>query len=272
MVDLTGLFQPSAVGLVGATDREGSVGRAILENLQAFDGEVVPINPSRETVFGQPCYSSLEAAPAVDLAVIAVPSERATEAVRAAGEAGVGAVVVVTAGFGELGGAGVDREQELVAVADEYDLALVGPNSLGIMSSPVRLNASFGPGDVPAGSVSFVSQSGAFVTAAVARARTQGFGFREIVSLGNAVTLDETDFLEHRENDPGTAAVIGYIEGVDRGRAFLETARRVTTETPVAVLKAGRSDAGSRAAASHTGSHLPGRPRRQPTVSATRSC
>jgi len=254
MVDLEALFRPASVAVVGATDREGSVGRAIFENLAGFGGDVVAVNPNRETVLGRVCYPSLAAAPPVELAVIAIPAEAAVEAVREAAETGVEAVVVITAGFAETGAAGLNRERALAAVAAEHDLALVGPNSLGIASTPVGLDATFGPAAVPPGSVSLVSQSGAFVTAAVARARTRGFGFRDVVSLGNAVCLDETDLLARWADDPGTDAVIAYLEGIDRGRAFVETARRVAAETPVAVLKAGRSDAGSRAAASHTGS------------------
>jgi len=251
---LSGLFEPSSVAVVGATDREGSVGRAIVENLQAdFGGEIVPVNPNRDEVLGITCYHDLQSAPDVDLAVVVVPPDIAIESVRTAGELGIENVVVITAGFGETGSEGATREQELQAVAEEYDVNVVGPNSLGIMSTPAGLNATFGPENALDGSISFMSQSGAFVTAVLDWANQQGIGFKDVVSLGNKAVLDETDFVEAWGHDPDTDVIVGYLEGIDRGREFIEAARETTQDTPIVLVKSGRTDAGAQAASSHTG-------------------
>jgi acetyltransferase len=252
---LSALFEPERVALVGATDREGSIGRAILENLRGFDGEVVAVNPNRETAFDEPCHPDLAAVPGtVDLAVVAVPARAVVEVVRQAGEAGVGAVVVVSAGFAERGARGRQRERELADVAAEYDLPVVGPNCVGVISTPVGLNVTFAAGDPPSGSVSLLSQSGAVIAAVLGRAGRTGVGFRHVVSLGNEAVLDEVDFLAAWADDPGTDVVLAYVEDVEDGREFVETAREVTTDTAVVALKAGRTAAGAAAAASHTGS------------------
>ncbi|MFB6175782.1 MAG: CoA-binding protein, partial [Halobaculum sp.] len=251
--DLGGLFAPDRVAVVGATEREGSVGRAVTANLLAdFEGEVVPVNPNREEVLGEPCVPSL-AASGADLAIVAIPPEPAVEAVREAGENGIDELVVLTAGFGETGSEGAARERELREISEAYDLTLVGPNSLGIASTPVGLNATFGPSMPDPGSISFMSQSGAFVTAVIDWAFEQDIGFRHVVSLGNKAVLDETDLVGGWGADDGTDVIVGYLESIDDGREFVETAREVTAETPVVVIKSGRTDAGAGAAASHTG-------------------
>jgi acetyltransferase len=254
MSDLSRLFAPERIAVVGATDREGSVGRAVMTNLlSAFDGEVVPVNPTYETLFDVPCLDSVAEAD-VDLVVVVVPPKLAVEVVREAGESGVRAVVVITAGFGEAGGEGVARERELAAVADEYDIDLVGPNSLGVLSTRSGLNATFGPRGALPGDVSFMSQSGAFVTAVLDWAAERELGFVDIVSLGNEAVLDESAFVEFWGEDPETDVVLGYLEGIEDGERFVRVAREVTRETPVVLVKSGRTEAGAHAAASHTGS------------------
>jgi len=253
MGDLTELFAPGTVAVVGATEREGSVGRAILENLLAdFAGDVVPVNPSKESVFGRPCVDSVAETDA-DLAVVVVPPEVAVDVVREAGEAGVRNVVVITAGFAEAGSEGAARERELRAVAAAHDLNLVGPNCLGVMSTESGLNATFGPDNALPGSISFMSQSGAFITAVLDWATDQEIGFRDVVSLGNKAVLDESDFVAHWGDDPETDVVIGYLESIRDGRAFVDAAREVSGDTPIVLVKAGRTDAGAQAASSHTG-------------------
>jgi len=252
--DATGLFAPDRVAVVGATEREGAIGRAIVTNLAEFDGDVVAVNPKRETVLGHDCYPDLQAVPGdVDLAVVVVPPPVAIETVRDAGEAGVRNVVVITAGFSETGGEGAQRERELAAVADDYGLNLVGPNSLGVLSTPTGMNATFGPSNALPGNLSFMSQSGAFITAVLDWANDQDIGFKDVVSLGNKAVLDETDFLEFWRDDPETNVVLGYLEGIEDGREFIDTAREVTQDTPAVVVKSGRTEAGAQAASSHTG-------------------
>ena len=253
MGTLSALFAPERVAVVGATERQGSVGRALVDNLTAgFDGTVVPVNPNYDSVRGLDCVDSVSEADA-DLVVVAVPASVAVDVVREAGAAGVKNVVVVTAGFGETGGEGADRERELEAAAAEYDLNLVGPNCLGIISTPVGLNATFAPRSAPPGSISFLSQSGAFVTAVLDWAADQGVGFKDVVSLGNKAVLDETDFVATWGDDEDTDVIVGYLESIEDGRRFVETAREVTRETPVVVVKSGRTEAGAQAASSHTG-------------------
>jgi acetyl coenzyme A synthetase (ADP forming)-like protein len=254
VADLTGLFSPERVAVVGATPREGSVGHAITANLlEAFNGEVIGINPNHEEVLGMDCVDSLGNAGDPDLAVVVVPPQIALDAVREAGEQGVENVVVITAGFGETGSEGATRERELREIATEYDLNLVGPNSLGLLSTPMGLNATFGPDNALDGSLSFMSQSGAFITAVLDWANDQGIGFKDVVSLGNKAVLDEGDFIEAWNRDEKTDVIIGYLEGIEEGREFIDVAREVTKETPVILVKSGRTDAGAQAASSHTG-------------------
>ncbi|MFH5798595.1 acetate--CoA ligase family protein [Haladaptatus sp. CMAA 1911] len=251
---LTDLFAPSRVAVVGATENEGSIGRAIVTNLRdEFNGETVPVNPNYDEVFGLHCYPDLASAPDIDLAVVVVPPHIAVDVVRGAGEAGVRNVVVITAGFGETGSEGAERERELQDIAAEYDLNLVGPNSLGVMSTPVGMNATFGPESALPGSMSFMSQSGAFITAVLDWANDEGLGFKDVVSLGNKAVLDETDFVRAWGKDPDTDVILGYLEGVEDGATFIDTAREVTDDTPIVMVKSGRTDAGAQAVSSHTG-------------------
>jgi len=256
MGDLATLFDPDRVAVVGASERDGSVGRALMENLLAsFEGSVVPVNPSRETVLGETCYSTVGAVPdGVDLAVVAVPAEAVAEVLRDVGEAGVRDVVVISAGFSEMGEAGATRQADLVRVAGEYDMNLVGPNCVGILSTPNGLNATFAPENAAPGNVSFMSQSGAFVTAVLDWAAEADVGFKDLVSLGNEAVLDAVDFAAEWGDDPDTRVVLAYLEQIADGRAFIDTVREVTAETPVVVIKAGTTEAGAQAAASHTGS------------------
>jgi acetyltransferase len=254
---LSGLFAPDRVAVIGATERAGSVGRALMENLSTFDGDVIPVNPGRESVLDRPAYPTIGDVPdpaSVDLAVVAVPADTVVEVVRQIGDAGIENVVVVSAGFGESGAAGERRERELTAVAERYGLNLVGPNCVGVINTRTGLNATFVRGTPPEGSISLMSQSGAFIAAVLGWAAQHGVGINSVVSLGNEAVLDENDFVAAWGDDPETDVVLAYLEDIDDGRRFVETARDVTSETPVVVLKSGRTAAGAAAAASHTGS------------------
>lgn len=257
MSDLSGLFDPKRVAVIGATDREGSVGRALMANLSTFDGDVIPVNPNRDSVAGTKCYPEIADVPdpgSVGLAIVAVPAEAVTDVVRQVGEVDVENVVVVTAGFSETGDRGRQRERELIDVADEYDLNLIGPNSVGLISTATGLNATFLQSSPPNGSISLVSQSGAFISAVIGWATQQGIGFRDVVSLGNEAVLDEVDFVDEWGGDPDTDVILAYLEDIEHGRQFIDTVREVTNDTPVVILKSGRTAAGAEAAASHTGS------------------
>jgi acetyltransferase len=257
VANLSGLFSADRIAVVGATDRDESIGRALMENLSGFDGEVVPVNPNRETVLGIDCHAEIGTVPdpgSLDVAIVVVPATLVTDIVRQAGAAGVPNVVVITAGFSERGPEGKRRERELTAVAEQYGINLVGPNCVGIVSTSNGLNATFLRGTPREGSTSLVSQSRAFISAVLGWATQHGIGFDNVVSLGNEAVLDEVDFIAERGKDPDTDVILAYLEDVEDGRAFIETAREVTAHTPIVVIKSGRTEAGAEAAASHTGS------------------
>ncbi|MFB6311898.1 MAG: acetate--CoA ligase family protein [Salinirussus sp.] len=254
---LADLFSPERVAVVGATDRAGSVGRALIENLERYRGELLPVNPDRDEVLGEPCFHAIADLPnpqSIDLAVVAVPAPAVVEVLRELGEAGIRTVVVISAGFSEVGDAGREREDALIDVAEQYELRLVGPNSVGVLSIPDGLNATFAQGRPPAGSISLMSQSGAFIAAVLGWATQHDVGFRHVVSLGNEAVLDEVDFIEAWGADPDTDVILAYLEDINNGRQFVERARDVTSDTPIVVLKSGRTAVGAEAAASHTGS------------------
>ncbi|MDG5778125.1 acetate--CoA ligase family protein [Haloarculaceae archaeon H-GB2-1] len=254
MGELATLFAPERVAVIGATDREGSVGRAITSNLLAdFAGDVVAVNPTKESVLGLDCVDEVSEAVPVDAAVVVVPPDLVLDVLRDAGDAGITNVVVITAGFGETGSEGAARERELQEIAAEYDMNVVGPNSLGIINTTTGLNATFAPQNATPGNMSFLSQSGAFVTAVLDWAADRSVGFKDVVSLGNKAVLDESDFVREWGEDPDTDVILGYIEDVTDGREFIRTAREVAQETPIVLVKSGRTEAGATAAASHTG-------------------
>lgn len=251
--DFSSLFAPDRVAVVGATDREGAIGRVVVENLlDSFDGEVIPVTSRTDSVLGIPAVDDVAKAKA-DLAVVVLPADAAVDAVLAAGESGVETVAVLSAGFGETDEEGSRREQALRDAVEAYDLTLVGPNALGVVSTRRRMNASFAPEIPDAGGVSVLSHSGALITATLDWATARGIGVRDVVSVGNGVGIDEADLLRYWGGDPETDVVFAYLEDVSDGRRFVEAAREVSRTTPVVVLKSGRSEAGARAAASHTG-------------------
>jgi acetyl coenzyme A synthetase (ADP forming)-like protein len=252
--DLSGLFVPDSVAVVGATDREGSIGRLLLENLDEYPGEVIPVTPHAESVFGQDAPDSLAEATAVDLPIIALAPEDALAALETAGKSGIENAVVVSAGFEEAGEDGNQYATELKAIAQRYELNVVGPNSMGVMSTASGLNASFSPRHPVRGSISLISQSGAFITASLANAADRGLGFRHVVSVGNKTVLDAVDYLQYLDEDPETDVIAAYLEDIERGSEFVDVARKITRSTPIVVLKPGKTDQGASAAASHTGS------------------
>lgn len=250
MSDLESLFTPSRVAVVGATESQSSVGRAVMKNLEGFNGEVVPVNPNQETVFGHECYPDIEAVPdPIDLAVVAVPADAAVDVLGEIASATVKDVVILTSEFDD------DQEANLTEIAEEHDLALVGPNCLGIMNTENGLNATFNPPEVqvPSGTISFMSQSGGFISAVLDRLAPTGTGFNEAASLGNKAVVGSVDFLRHWGDDDGTDVILAYLEDIENGRAFIDTGREVTAETPLVVLKAGQTEAGEQSASSHTG-------------------
>jgi acetyl coenzyme A synthetase (ADP forming)-like protein len=248
-------FRPRSVAVVGASRRRGSIGGELFRNILAgdFDGSVYPVNRSGDPVAGVHGERRVaEIGEPVDLAVICVPGERVLAAAEDALDAGVRALVVISAGFAETGNEGLELQERLLALVREHGARLLGPNCLGIASSPVHLNATFAPRSFPAGKIGFSSQSGALGLALLERAEATGLGVTSFVSVGNKADVSSNDLLEWWEDDDETEMVVLYLESFGNPRAFSRIARRLARRKPVLALKGGATRAGSRAAGSHT--------------------
>jgi acetate---CoA ligase (ADP-forming) len=257
--ELTELFHPDSIAVVGASNRPESVGGSLFRNIvtAGYQGVVYPVNPSWKSVSGVRCYPSLSDLPETpDLAVIIVPAPAVRGVVDEAGRRGTKGAVVISAGFREVGGAGVGLEAGLTEVVARHRMSLVGPNCFGVINTDpaVSLNATFSQSLPPGGNIAFVSQSGALCAGILQYAVSERIGFSRFISVGNRAGVDENDLLHSLGRDPETKVILLYIESLADGRKFLEAAREVTEHKPVLVIKSGRSAAGERAAKSHTGS------------------
>ncbi|MGE3298010.1 MAG: GNAT family N-acetyltransferase [Porticoccaceae bacterium] len=253
--NLDAFFRPGAIALIGASNAPGSVGERVLGNLigAGFAGAILPVNPRRAVVHGIICYPDVAALPVVpDLAVIATPPATVPALLAELGARGTRAAVVLTAGF-SADPAGSDSRQALLAAAQPHGLRLVGPNCLGILASGTGINASFAHLDARPGKLAFLTQSGAIVTSILDWAEAQGIGFSHLVSLGDMIDVDFGDLLDYLAGDPGTEAILLYVESVTNARKFISAARAAARVKPLIVVKAGRHAEGARAAASHTG-------------------
>ncbi|NLZ38620.1 MAG: acetate--CoA ligase [Firmicutes bacterium] len=256
MSDLKLLFSPRSIAVIGASKKEGKIGHSIMANLResGFTGQVYPINLKEKEILGFKCYPSIKEVPeAVDVAVIAVPAELSVNVAQECGEAGVKFLVVITAGFKEVGEEGLKREQELVRICKKYNMRMVGPNVVGILDTHTPFNASFTPGAPPQGKIAFISQSGAMLLAILDWSRSVNLGFSRMISMGNKADLNEVDFIWAASEDPQTSVILCYLEDVTDGERFLEVVREASKRKPIIILKAGTSQAGARAASSHTG-------------------
>ncbi len=252
------LFRPRSVAVVGASRRTGTIGHQILDNVlrHGYQGVVYPVNPTANSVHSIGAYPTVDAIPGpVDLAVVVVPKHVVPEVVEQCGRKGVQALVVITAGFKEVGGEGVERERRLVERARELGMRLVGPNCMGLLTTDpeVSLNATFAPTMPPPGPMSFMSQSGALGVTILDYAAEYGIGIHHFVSVGNKPDVSGNDLIEYWESDPGTRVILMYIENFGNPRRFTRIARRVTRSKPIVVVKSGRTKAGALAASSHTG-------------------
>jgi acyl-CoA synthetase (NDP forming)/GNAT superfamily N-acetyltransferase len=254
---LAALLRPASVVVVGASRSPHTVGHEVLRNLRAggFTGRLAAVNPHADEVAGVPCHRSLrDVGGPVDLAVLAVPAAAAADAVVEAAGLGVRALVVLSAGFAEAGPAGAAAEHELVRLAREHGMRLVGPNCMGVLNTDpaVALNATFAPAPPRPGRVAFVSQSGGLGIALLEQARALGIGLSTFVSTGNKADVSGNDLLLWAEQDAGTDVVALYLESVGNPRTFSRVARRVGRRVPIVAVKGGGTAAGSRAAHSHT--------------------
>lgn len=253
--DLTLLYRPRSVAVVGASANPNKLGHQILRNIieSGYSGQLVGINPKESQILGKPCFPSIEQAPPVDLAILVVPSESVVSVAEACGRHGVAHLVVISAGFKETGPEGARREQALVETCRRWGMGLVGPNCLGVIDTHTPLNATFASARPISGSIAFISQSGALGSAILDWSQQQNIGFSKFVSLGNKAGLNEVELIRDAANDPGSRVVCAYLEDVKEGTRFLRAMREATKRCPVLVLKSGTSEAGGRAASSHTG-------------------
>jgi acetyltransferase len=254
--NLNKLFKPRSIALIGATPRTRAVGAVVARNLRRarFAGELMFVNPHHNEIEGLTVYPDAASLPRPpDLAVIVTPPQTVPCLIDELAERGTRAAVVITAGFGELGEPGRALQQAVLDAARPHLLRIVGPNCLGIMVPGIGLDATFSHLAAPVGDIAFISQSGAMITAMLDWAVPRGIGFSHVVSLGDMADVDFGDMLDYLAADPQTRAILLYAEGLTHGRKFMSAARAASRVKPILVLKAGRSNAGGRAAASHTG-------------------
>jgi acetyltransferase len=253
---LEAMFQPTSVALIGASDREGSLGSVVLHNLKlgGFKGPIWPVNTQHAEIDGGPAWPDVASLPfAPDLAVICTPASTVPELVAALGRKGTRAVIVLSAGLKAKSASGVSLEQSMLDAARPHLLRVLGPNCIGALVPGVALNASFSPGNALPGKLAFVTQSGALATAMLDWANSRGIGFSHFVSLGDSADVDFGDMLDYLGSDPGTRAILMYVESVKTARKFMSAARAAARNKPVILVKAGRAPEGAKAAASHTG-------------------
>ena len=248
-------FEPRSVAVFGASPRRGTIGGELLRNILAgdFSGAAYPINRSGQSVAGVRGYQSIDEIPdAVDLGVICVPAAAVFDAAESALRKGVRALMVISAGFAEVGPDGAERQRELLALVRAHGARLIGPNCLGVASAATRLNATFASRQAPAGNIGFSSQSGALGLAMLEAAESRGLGMSAFVSIGNKADVSSNDLLEWWEDDPLTEVVLLYLESFGNPRKFAEVARRVARSKPILAVKSGTTASGARAASSHT--------------------
>jgi len=251
------LLSPRSVAVIGASTQPGKVGHDILNNLvtEEYKGKIYPVNPKADKILGVKAYASVRDIPGeVDLAVIVIPAPLVPGALRECGEKGIKNAVVISAGFKEVHTPeGTALEEEVATVCREHGIALVGPNCLGILRPSLRMNASFAKGLPPAGNVTLISQSGATAVGIMDLAPGLGLGFASVFSIGNKTGMNESDYLKLCAEDPDTYVIGLYLESIEDGRRFLETAAAITPTKRIVLLKSGVSERGKKAAASHTG-------------------
>jgi acetyltransferase len=251
------LLYPKAVAVIGASRNPGKVGYAVLANLvhSGFKGPIVPVNPGAKEILGLKCYQSLdEYKEPIDLGIITVAGKHVKDALNATVKAGAKSVIVITAGFREVGAEGAKAEEELVEICRANGVRMVGPNCLGVLNTDHKMNATFAPSVTPRGKISVISQSGALCVAILDWAANKGLGLGKVISFGNKADLNEVDFIQTLAEDKETKVIAGYLESIEEGDKFLRVAEQAASVKPVVILKVGITQAGARAASSHTGS------------------
>jgi acetyltransferase len=255
--NLEALFQPASVALVGASDRAGSIGAVVLDNLRrgGFKGPIWPVNPRHKEIAGLPAWPDIASLPGTpDLAVICTPPQTVPALISQLGHKGTRAAIVMTAGLRDGAGEGVATlQQQMLDAARPHLLRVLGPNCIGLLLPHLGLNASFAPGNALPGDIAFVTQSGALATAMLDWANGRGIGFSHFISMGDSADVDFGDVLDYLASDASTRAILMYVESITHARKFMSAGRAAARNKPVILVKAGRAPDGARAAASHTG-------------------
>jgi len=255
--NLEPFFAPEAIAVIGASTQVQKVGYAVLKNLisYGFRGKIYPVNPKTSFLLGRKCYPSVKAIEdKIDLAVISLPNRVVPQVLQECVEKNIHNIIIISAGFREIGVDGQRIEAEISKFIEEHKLNVVGPNCLGLINARNGLNASFSLGMPPPGGISFISQSGALCTGLIDWSQEENVGLCKIVSIGNKIDLLEVDFLNYLGNDEDTKVIGLYVEEISNGRDFMDVAYEVARKKPIVAIKAGMTQAGARAAASHTGS------------------
>ncbi len=250
-------FNPKSVCLIGASTNPEKLGFKILKNIidGGYKGKIYPVNPKTNEILNLKCYKSVTEIPdKVELAVIVIPSDFVCDVAEECGKKGVKGLIVISAGFKEIGEEGRNKEERLKEIIKKYNMRLIGPNCLGIIDTKNKLNASFAPEMPPEGKISFITQSGALGTAILDICLKENIGLSKFVSFGNKADICEIDLIEELGNDNDTNVILLYLEGISDGKRFIEVAKRVVEKKPIIVVKAGKTETGAKAAVSHTGS------------------
>jgi len=260
MEGIKAFFKPDSIAVVGATDRQGSVGRTVLENLLLGKDKrnIYPVNPNRKNILGMDCYSSIGSIPETpDLVIIVTAAKLVPGIVKESCEAGIKAAVIISAGFKEAGDEGQEREKEILQTASKHNMRIIGPNCLGVLRPSAELNATFANKTAKPGTIAFLSQSGALGTAVLDWAVSRDIGFSTFVSLGSMLDIDFGDLIDYLGEDPETRSIIIYIESVgdniSNARKFMSAARGFARSKPIIVIKPGKFEESVKAAKSHTG-------------------
>jgi len=250
-------FNPKSIAIVGASRQKGKVGYEILASIMGagYKGKIYPVNPQADTIEGLKCYPDLESNQQVpELVIIVVPAKIVPAIMQQCAKVGTRSVIIITAGFKEVGKEGRELEEQIIQTARQAGIRVIGPNCLGVIVPANKLNASFG-GDLPAaGSIAYLSQSGALLAAILDMANANGIGFSKLVSIGNKADIDELDVIKALGADPDTKVMAGYLESISDGNAFVREAERISHDKPILLMKSGGTEAGAKAASSHTGS------------------
>ena len=252
--DISYFFKPKSIAVIGASATPGKVGYNVLKNIidSGYKGKLYPINPKTEKILGHKSFSNiLEVPNQIDIVIFVIPAKSVNAAVEECGQKGVKGIVIISAGFKEVGGEGVKREEELIKIAKKYKMRIIGPNCLGFIG--INYNGSFAANTPKKGNIAMISQSGAMLTGMMDYSMEQPFGFSCNISLGNKADLDEIDFIDFLSNDKETKVILCYLESIENGEKFLKIVPNAAKKKPIIILKAGVSDAGARAASSHTG-------------------